>query len=187
MSQFRIIHLQAKVLTVCALLLGATACKTSTTSTFYVNTGVSGALPVQSGCSHPRATPPGSFTVDESLHYYQNTQPGRLTLHCKDDTVVIVARPFVTMKIDGPDSVTQNQIFYVSLEIRDKHGETLLMGSSPEVTWSFGTPLRDAGRSDSVFASFNHASVRVIADARGTGSITAAYQGRTITQKITIR
>jgi len=99
----------------------------------------------------------------------------------------MVARPFETMEIDGPNSITHNQIFYVSLQIYDKKGETLLMGSSPEVTWSFSAPFRDAGRSDLVFASFNHASVRVIADAPGTGRITASYQGRSVTREITIR
>ncbi|PKN45663.1 MAG: hypothetical protein CVU59_08395 [Deltaproteobacteria bacterium HGW-Deltaproteobacteria-17] len=177
----------AGVLSAGVFLLGLFACSTGSTSTYYVNTGVSGALPVQSGCSGPRAFPPGSFTVDGSLRYFQNKRPGRLTLRCAGDTLEVIARPFVTMKIEGPFDVGLNQIFYVSLEIRDKQGETLLMGSSPEVVWSFGAPLRDAGRSDSVFASFDHASVRVIADARGTGSITATYQGRRITKKITIR
>ncbi|MBU1238393.1 hypothetical protein KKF84_19520 [Myxococcota bacterium] len=39
---------------------------------------------------------------------------------------------------------------------------------------------------DTVFANFNHATVRAIADTKVRGTLWATYQGRTITHTVTI-
>ena len=156
-------------------------------SHYYVATGTSGPIPKGYGaCKKYSISPSGTFVIDLESQQYTAVASGKVNLTCADGKLRLVSKKPVSLAIKGPATIESSASHYFRLNVLDNKGETLIIGSSEGIVWTFSEHLK-RGPISHFFPSFSDESIPVMGIKSGSGSISARFLGLTVTIPVSVQ